>query len=99
VDYIGLAVGNEKIPDAESKSKNMKSLVYECDVEWLRSVLEGGSEMSSVKSVKWQKLEDVIDVGLQDPRVDARSMGQGGTNAVFCMFSEHTIHRICSMHE
>ncbi len=62
MDYVGLAVGDERIPGAESKSKNMKSLVYECDVEWLRPVVEGGSEMSSVKSVKWQKLEDVIDV-------------------------------------
>jgi hypothetical protein len=85
VDYVGLAVGDERIPGAESKSKNMKSLVYECDVEWLRPVVEGGSEMSSVKSVKWQKLEDVIDGGLQQPRVNAKSMGQGGTNAVFRM--------------
>ena len=30
----------------------MKSWVYECDVEWLRSVVKGGLEMSSVKSVK-----------------------------------------------
>jgi hypothetical protein len=64
----------------------MKSLVYECDVEWLRPVVEGGSEMSSMKSVKWQKLEDVIDVGLQEPRVGARSsMGERSTNAVFRM--------------
>jgi hypothetical protein len=66
VDCIGLAVGDERIPGAESKSANVKSLVCECDVEWLRPVVEGGSEMSSVKSVKWQKLEDVIDVGPQE---------------------------------
>ena len=83
VDCVGLAVGDERILGAASKSRNMKSLVCECDVEWLRPVVEGGSEMSSVKSVKWQKLEDVIDVGLQEPRVSARSMGQGGTSAVF----------------
>jgi hypothetical protein len=63
----------------------MNSLVYECDVEWLRLVVEGGSEISSVKSVKWQKLEDVIVVGVQEPPVDVKSMGQGGTNAVFRM--------------
>ena len=63
----------------------MKSLVYECDVEWLRAVVEGRLEMSSVKPVKWQKLEDVIVVGLEERRVGTSSMGEGDRNAVFRM--------------
>jgi hypothetical protein len=82
---FGSAVDDDRIFGADSKCKNMKSLVYECDVEWLRPVVEGGSEVSSVKPVKWQKLEDVIVVGFKEPRVGLESMEQGDTNAVFRM--------------
>ena len=61
------------------ESPNMKSLVYECDVEWLRPFVEGGSKVSSAKAIKWQKLEDLIVVG------DDKSMGPGDTNIIFRM--------------
>ena len=58
---------------------NMQNLVYECDVEWLRPFVEGGSKVSLANPIKWQKLEDVVGVG------DDTSMGPRETNVVFRM--------------
>jgi hypothetical protein len=63
----------------------MKSLVYECDVEWLKPLVEGGSERPLAKPIRWQKLEDVAVVGLQSHQVGDGSMAPGDTNVLFCM--------------
>jgi hypothetical protein len=63
----------------------MKSLVYECDVEWLKPLVEGGSERPLAKPIKWQKLEDVVVVGLQSHQVGDGSMVPGDTNVLFRM--------------
>lgn len=55
------------------------SLVYECDVEWLRPLTEGDLSVSKpVKLVKWQKLEDVSVVGVEYQGGN-RSMQRGDT--------------------
>jgi hypothetical protein len=66
------------------ESVKMKSLVYECDVEWLRPLVKGESKRPPVKPIKWQKLEDVAVVGVE-LRVGDRSTGPGDMNAVFHM--------------
>jgi hypothetical protein len=67
------------------ESAEMKSLVYECDVEWLRPFVEGGLERPLTKPVKWQKLEDVAVVGVESLVGDRNMAVPGDTNALFRM--------------
>jgi len=59
-------------------------LVYECDLEWLRPLVEGRMGNTVAKPIKWQKLEDVAVVGM-GPQIGKMTVIMKGTNAVYRM--------------